>query len=290
MCISPFLKKKLIRITNDDFLYDKFPCGKCYECLKLKAKQWAFRFNQEMLIHNIYKPLFITLTYDETQLLWTNNGYATLNKKDLQDFVRRLRYLEKSAGNKLKIIYYGVGEYGHTYERPHYHILLLNVSSDTHIEAAWSQQQVLKGIIHFGATTDASIAYTMKYLQKITVDKHNSYDDRQPEFAIMSKRIGENYIKDSQNIKYHQGKPYIRNPGGHIMAMPRYYRDKLFDDDQKKQYSKEHEQRHQATEQEKRIRFEKDNPGFSYEETQGVKILRDIQQIEMLQRNNRNKI
>lgn len=221
MCISPFLKK-IVRMKNTDFQYMKVDCGKCQECLKRKAQQWAFRFNEQMKQCNVYKPLFLTLTYEDKYLAYINDDRPTLVKSDLQGFIKRLRQNERRKGNKLKLIYYGVGEYGGLNERPHYHVLLLNCSDERSITDAWYY-----GNIHFGTVEPASIAYVLKYAQKkITIIN----DERFKEFAVMSKKIGISYIENNLNIDYNKKnlKPFLTTEGGIKIPMPRYYKEKIF--------------------------------------------------------------
>ena len=86
---------------------------------------------------------FITLTYNDESLPRTKEGYPTLLKKQVQDYIKRLRnahvaYLKKEqrkVHNEYKITgkpirYYAVGEYGSQTRRPHYHILLFNYEID----------------------------------------------------------------------------------------------------------------------------------------------------------------
>lgn len=87
-------------------------CGSCAECMAGKANDWLVRNYYEEKAHE--KKCFITLTYAKNPRI--------LIKKDLQDFIKRLRkYLEKS---KIKIRYFGCGEYGTLNYRPHFHLII----------------------------------------------------------------------------------------------------------------------------------------------------------------------
>jgi len=50
--------------------------------------------------------------------------------------------------------------------------------------------------------TTASVAYTMKYIDKPSKPRIHSRDDRARQFPLMSKKLGENYLTD-EIIKYH---------------------------------------------------------------------------------------
>lgn len=168
---------------------------------------------------------FITLTYDTKTVPITSKGWMTLRKRDWQLFMKRLRKLET---NKLK--YYAVGEYGDKNKRPHFHAILFNVSDNDNIQKAWEQ-----GEIHIGAVSGASIAYTTKYIDKEKRIPEHKNDDRQREFSLMSKGLGANYLTPAMT-KYHQAditRMYVDKEGTKL-AMPRYYRDKIYTEAQKK--------------------------------------------------------
>lgn len=131
MCLNP------IKTKNSP---DPVPCGKCPECRNRRATGWAFRILQE------YKKAttahFLTLTYDETRVPRNNDtGYATLNKSDVQNFIKRLRKYSKKGTKKIR--YYAVGEYGSETQRPHYHIIIFNAKTEL-IEKAWSYEDSKK--------------------------------------------------------------------------------------------------------------------------------------------------
>jgi len=88
-------------------------CGKCYECKKEKARAWTYKIWLESLSHD--KKCFLTLTYRD------NEKGKNLNKKDLQDFIKKLRKNEKLKSLK----YFAAGEYGEKKGRAHYHLILL---------------------------------------------------------------------------------------------------------------------------------------------------------------------
>lgn len=88
-------------------------CGACEQCLNEKANNWVVRNYYEDKATT--RKCFITLTYE-------NNPYI-LVKKDLQDFMKRLRInLDRTTGEKIRM--YGAGEYGTLSGRPHMHVIL----------------------------------------------------------------------------------------------------------------------------------------------------------------------
>lgn len=127
MCLKP--KKIYIQGTRKEDSYngkkgEKYDietfvkCGKCSECQNEKANNWVIRNEYEKRKWN--KICFITLTYKDNPVF--------LIKKDLQDFIKRLRrqieYHDLNNGEKIR--YFACGEYGETKGRPHYHIIIYN--------------------------------------------------------------------------------------------------------------------------------------------------------------------
>ncbi len=227
-CQTPF-HKKMELIKGVETGYMPFPCGKCPACVRRRVSGWAFRLNKQSEQSN--SAHFVTLTYNDEHIKKTKNGFETLVKKDVQDFFKRLRKLTKQ-----KISYYAVGEYGDTGERPHYHIILFNANPKI-VENAWKLNDITLGNVHFGDVGDASVGYTLKYISKEKKIPQFNGDDRQKEFALMSKGLGAGYLTENM-VKWHtkgnlENKVYLPLKDGKKAAMPRYYKDKLYDKGQK---------------------------------------------------------
>lgn len=202
------------------------PCGRCPTCKLRRVNSWVFRLLQEDKVSST--AYFVTLTYDTRFVPISENGFMTLRKKDLQDFFKRLRKLCPNA----KVKYYAVGEYGSQNRRPHYHGIFYNVPSDRLFADAWFKNGCSLGAVHVGKVSRDSIAYTMKYIDKSTFKVLHGRDDREPEFPLMSKRLGANYLTP-QVVSYHRAdlsRMYVTGEGGHKVAMPRYYRNKIYDE------------------------------------------------------------
>lgn len=227
MCLTPVnIKKQKFKTYREDnatntgtdyYAYNSVPCGKCPDCRMQRAKGWIFRLQQqEKVQHN---SLFLTLTLAPENVLMTHNGFMTLHKPHYQNFMKRLR---KNTGRKT-IKYYACGEYGSTTMRPHYHAIIFDCTH-AEVEKAWGL-----GNIFVGTTTSDSIAYVTKYMCKIGRIPLFETDDRTPEFSLMSKNMGLNYLTP-QVIKWHEENQasYLVHPGGYKSSLPRYYRDKIF--------------------------------------------------------------
>lgn len=258
-------------------------CGKCTYCKKQRITGWSFRLEQENKVSN--NSFFVTLTYNSEHIPYCKidkdakirskgelyNKYSqeeildnitpvpTLNKSDVQKFIKRLRIIEESKYNnkykevngeqvpikdvfkrKLnnesyditkKIRYYAAGEYGTKNRRPHVHIILFNIYDTESIDEAWQM-----GEIDVKPTHENSMSYTLKYLEKDTV--HYKYIfalKLQPEFSLSSKGLGKDYI-DYDTKKYH-----INNYDNNVITLnngvkgklPRYIHKKLYNQTKK---------------------------------------------------------
>lgn len=227
-CITPFHTRD--KISNE---WMALPCGKCPNCMKRRTSGWSFRLMKEG--ERSETALFVTLTYDTKYVPLTKNGFMSLNKRHIQTYMKRLR---KLSDRKLK--YYVCGEYGSVRDRPHYHMIIFNADPEK-VERAWSEYKAGIGFVPFGGiyigeVNEASIGYTLKYMQKPgKIPKHKN-DDRLKEFSLMSKGIGANYLTDNMK-KWHENdllnRMYVPIKAGKKIAMPRYYKDKLYSETQK---------------------------------------------------------
>lgn len=207
------------------------PCGHCINCCNRKISSWAFRLNNEAKFAET--ALFVTLTYDDCHLRRSVNGYANLCKRDVQLFFKRFR----RSGQYIK--YYCVGEYGSRYMRPHYHIILFNAYFDSsfiidgktlNAHSCWQNGHVVAGML-----TPAAVNYTLKYISKPRSLPAFFSDDRLAPFSLMSKGLGSCYLSPSI-INYHRSYPVDRFncilQGGYKIALPRYFKKKIFSSDE----------------------------------------------------------
>jgi hypothetical protein len=226
-----------IKLNDIDF---RIPCGKCLNCKKKRRSDWSLRLEHEYLYSD--SALFITLTYNDASIP-RNRGIATLNKKDLQDYIKRLRnshvaYVSRELGIRKsevknyskQIRYYAVGEYGSKTNRPHYHILLFNydIANLKPIEAQWKNTQTGHplGFVDIGKVTSASINYTTKYMFK----QWGKKDLRQRPFTNMSRRpmIGTGFLNEYKNYLREFELTTIRDKKGTLRKLPKAYLYKIY--------------------------------------------------------------
>lgn len=233
MCVSPIILKKESprQIVADSFKMLQVPCGKCVMCMKRRVNSWHARLSQHM--KDVDTAFFVTLTYDDDSIPFSENGLMTLNYSDVGSnsaFIKGLRNAQRKSKKKIK--YFLVGEYGSKTHRPHYHAIFFNVKNPESFQENWKF-----GFVHIGNVTDASLYYTLKYCVKRSFQPWNkdSDDDRLPEKASMSKGLGLNYLEKPGVRSYHKndlgrGMPLL---GNKVIGLPRYYRDKLYTDGEK---------------------------------------------------------
>lgn len=218
----------------------KISCGQCIGCRIAKRESWALRIVAESKMHE--HKCFITLTYDDNNL----PSDFSLNYEHFQKFMRTLR---KRTG--LPIRFFMCGEYGDSFDRPHYHALLFGInfagdrakcnsihsSFDIYrsplLEKAWPFGFSSIGELNY-ATARYCAAYTVK---RVTGDRADDHYLRvmpstgeviwlKPEFARMSLKpgIGESWIK-----KYYT--ECVTHDGmvvnGMKKKLPRYFDEKI---------------------------------------------------------------
>lgn len=242
--VSPFAK------VYRDFV--DIPCGRCIGCRLSRSKQWADRAVLE-LQYNAFN-YFLTLTYDDDHVPSNNficpdtgeiGESLTLNKKDLQNFWKRLRKYFPD----LKFKYIGVGEYGGNTLRPHYHAIVFGNSCIPDLKfykfSSTNQMifesKILDSIWKNGKTyvEEASweaIAYVCRYVTKKLYGEAASYYETfnlVPEFLTCSLKpaIGKVYYDDHKDELFKNTKYFFPSSNGVRSAVPSRYFNKLFEND-----------------------------------------------------------
>lgn len=207
------------------------PCGQCIHCRLQRSREWAIRCTHEAKMHDYNS--WITLTYADEHLPWSDYGLPTLDKRDVQLFLKRLR-----KAIPCKIRYFGCGEYGKKFGRPHYHLIIFgydfpdknlfqrgkfNLFTSRLLQECWPYGHSIIAAFSF-----ESAAYTARYcLKKVNgSDSDEHYLDRVPEYSLCSTRpgIGASFFERFSADIVHQDKVISR--GGRAAKPPRYY-DKL---------------------------------------------------------------
>lgn len=261
--------EKLIKQEIRDGITQLVPCGQCLQCRIQYAANWAARCECEIGYHE--NSYFITLTYDDQHVpvhnMATLEDYKgirdpieyvqgktverlSLRKKDMQDFLKRLRdhcnREEKYDNAEEGLMVYYCGEYGDTTARPHYHAIIYGFKIPDlkhhyskkgymHFTSEWLSNIWKNGLIDIGSVTYESCQYTARYvIKKRKGPKAKEwYQERgiEPEFVQMSLKpgIGYRYWNDHRDEIYSIDKLYLA--AGRKQTPPRFFdmkEDKLW--------------------------------------------------------------
>lgn len=212
-------------------LYIPIKCGYCIECRKQKQREWRVRLEEELRSNFGY---FVTLTISpegikeleqKSGLKWEENPNE-IATKGLRLFLERAR-----KDIKKSIRHWCVTELGENNDRIHLHGIFFGQKSIELIKKHWKY-----GFSFIGQYCNSkSVNYMTKYMLKV--------DTKHPEFkqiVLSSPGIGSGYFNrldwlwQKQNYKKIEVPTYtFRN--GTKMAMPKYYKDKLFTEKERNQ-------------------------------------------------------
>lgn len=231
-CTRPIWINVRLPKNGKSFLQSvEVPCGKCMACRIALAREWSLR-----LLHESYfsdHSLFVTLTYSDPNL----PAHASLVKKDLQDFFKRLRkWIHDYVPGNPKVKYYACGEYGSNTNRPHYHFILFGLSEsflDVVIMSGHKYSLVLErlwtaGYNTLGTVTYDSCRYVADYVQKkysgpLAEEVYTS-TLRQVPFRLSSLGLG---LKYAEANREQLARDLAVRHDGQEYTVPRYYRKKL---------------------------------------------------------------
>ena len=238
-------------------------CGKCMECLKQNARNWQVRL-QEEIRHN-KNGLFVTMSfsneslmelekeYDKTKIIKSIRKTITLKNGKKRNYYN---YEEKKTKNKLKgyeldnaiaktavrkflerwrkakgksIKHWLVTELGQrNTERVHIHGIIWTNEKKEEIEHKWKYGNVWIGEY----VNEKTINYIVKYISKTDMI-HKEYKPK----ILTSAGIGRGYMEriDSKNNKYkgEETREYYKTRSGHKMALPIYYRNHIYNEEEK---------------------------------------------------------
>lgn len=282
-CDFPF-NLRLVKPLPDyrgGFIYNvPTGCGRCYNCKKNKSNEWSFRITEHL--RHTENGYFVTLTYATETVPMTDNGITTLRKKDVSDFIKRLRKYESKTKEvnygylksglkydiKNKLSFFAAGEYGELRFRPHYHLILMNVRNTENIYKAWSTPKynhktkeydyIQIGKIDIKPAHINNIDYAVKYMHKQN-DKiyWKIKNGAQKEFHLTSKKIGATYVTPD-TIRFHTSSPdnhYLITERNYKIPMPKYYRRMIYNEVQSKKLIQEIKKRMDEKEQKERSEY-----------------------------------
>jgi len=206
-------------------------CGKCMECRKQKSRGWQVRLLEDMKVNKNGK--FVTYTFSERELQKIDNKIDKRVKgydRDNAICTYAVRHYTERWRKKYKktLRHWLVTELGSTNtERIHMHgIVWTNEVKD--IEKIWKYGKVYIGEY----CSEKTVNYIVKYVNKVD-EKHKEYTSK----IYTSKGIGKDYInrEDSRRNKYKKGetKETYKTRHGTELALPIYYRNKIYSEEEK---------------------------------------------------------
>lgn len=249
-------KGKVPKAKNESVLWVPVGCGNCMECRTQKASGWKVRLKEELRHDNSGK--FVTFTFSDESL----NELHEAVLKERADFDKDVelggyeldnriatigvrRFLERWRKKyKKSVKHWLVTELGGSgTERLHLHGILFTQESGEVISEKWKYGRIAIGHRKYdngverskgslGFVNERSINYMVKYLYKVDM-KHKGYKSK----MFVSPGIGKGYLerKDSERNRYN-GKETVeeyRDRLGIKTGLPIYYRNKLYNDDER---------------------------------------------------------
>lgn len=225
-------------------------CGQCKECREKKSREWRIRLGYELKKETDKRAIFVTLTLSNEEYTKLYNEkiheYTKINKKtgeikkgiykgyDKDNNIAKIavrRWLErtrKRTGKSIK--HWLVTELGHKgTENIHLHGIIWSKDSIEQIEKDWRYGWIWEGEY----VNERTVNYVVKYVTKIDKD-HKYYKSR----ILTSAGIGSGYEKteDGKGNKYKengQTKTYKRTDSGHKIAIPIYWRNKIYTEEER---------------------------------------------------------
>lgn len=221
--------------TDKRVLYIPVECGECYECRKKKAREWRVRLSEELRNEFGY---FVTLTFSNESFkeLEKELGHEVYDHENEIGAIALRRFLErvrKATGKSLK--HWVVSELGHEKDRYHLHAVMFGQTAAYLCKKHWKYGRVDIGTF----CNEKTVNYIVKYMLKVD-EKHRNFKGR----VFTSAGIGAGYLNRSEakQNKYNptgETNETYRFRNGTKMALPKYYRNKIYSDDEKELLWKE---------------------------------------------------
>lgn len=229
-------------VPDSRVYYVAVGCGECIECRKQKAREWQVRLLEDVQENRNGK--FVTLTFSNEKLREINadvderwQGYERDNRIAILAVRRFLERWRKKY--KKSVRHWLITELGHNgTENIHLHGIIWTDKTMEEIEERWDYGWIWKGNMKNGKrenyVTARTVNYIIKYVHKRD-EKHKYYKSKILTSAgiggcYTEKKIG-NWLKNKFN-----GEKTIetyRTETGHKIAMPTYWRNKIYTDDER---------------------------------------------------------
>jgi hypothetical protein len=242
MCLYPTLIKnkkytsnkknggQVPMVQDPRTLYVAVGCQNCIECRKQKARAWQVRLLEDIKQHT--NGIFTTLTFNNEAYKELSEAvhekYKIIEGYELDNEIATLavrRFLERHRKeHKKSLRHWLVTELGHNgTENIHMHGIIWT-NDRKQIEKHWQY-----GYIWTGKYLNAqTVNYTIKYIHKMDF-QHQYYKS----IILTSPGIGSNYEGKQNKYNNENTNEQYRTSTGHKLALPIYYRNKIYTDQEK---------------------------------------------------------
>ena len=198
-------------------------CGTCLGCLRDKARSWRVRLLHEHMFgnHDSCTCLTLTIAPEHYEQFQTKAGMASA----MRAFIDRLRYYTPGRRSPKRFF---ISELGEDRGRLHFHGFIWDCNIPRQdLERSWRY-----GFICARPLRSAKqLSYATKYITKPAVDFHKPT-------IFVSPGLGLSYCNQERWRSWHK-KGNANDPlnlyckfDSFVYAMPRYYRSKIFTDDE----------------------------------------------------------
>lgn len=220
-------------------------CGNCMECMKQKQREWKIRLSEDIKEYKNGKFVTLTFSNEEYTKLYIETKYQKTYSiidpyyLDNQITTRAVRLFLERWRKKYKksVRHWLITELGHSgTENIHIHGIIWTDEEPKTIAQIWSygfiwpRQNTWRETKNY--VSEKTINYISKYITKRDLD-HKNYKP----IILTSAGIGKNYTNtynSSLNI-YNEIKTRdtYTTKDGYQIAMPIYWRNKIYTDEQK---------------------------------------------------------
>lgn len=220
MCLMP------VKLAKYQFFV---PCGKCIECRISHSIEWAYRVVAETRAHE--HNCMVTLTYADEHL----PRDMSVSVYEMQTFLKRLR----KAIQPSEIRFFGCGEYGEQFLRPHYHMIVFGYDFSDRYLFGYDKKKTklyrsprLEKVWPKGFSSVCEVEFDVAKYVAIYLQKPPA-DGRHRAFVNMSRNPGIGYQAIKPNLmetdKLYQDGKYIHLPRYYLKVLERSYPDQIAD-------------------------------------------------------------
>lgn len=215
-------------ISKPDY-FIQVPCGLCYPCLKRFQNDWRVRLLNEWLnlsISEQKKCRFLTLTVAPR--------YYNIMLKQPQKMIKHFRDEYRRLFKK-SVRYWAITERGDETDRLHLHMLVFNTDATrSDFDTIWKY-----GMVNNRVVNKKRIMYCISYITDGVDPKTLILPKERKPKVFCSPGLGKSYVTNLNRNNHIINDSFNRfnlsvNLGGYNYAMPRYYQNKIFTDEEKR--------------------------------------------------------